>query len=390
MFVRLIPPRLQCRRRATVRAVLGCAIALAICVGRVAATADENDPDTPSLASRSHGHFLFGEASPEFSFPLAEYNGLEFEDVVDEEGDARGLDLVRRAPTGVTSLGNNQYQNGTLKMGETEWWYFPVNGDETNSTSENKKSRDLSKRSTTVYLSLTACSKPSHNNTDSTSTAAVPQLTVYASELIEKPGPDKSESDQTIKSAEEGYVGMTLTANGDVYVGVTAPNSTEYSGSFTYQIAASTDAYFHSVDESDQFMFLVDSDTGAALLTTRNLTNSDLTSQNYSSWMDMTPPYTMFANNINSTSISGLERSFCALDSLAQIGKSEVATSITTRGAVDRPTEQLYVTGLNKSSTYYGIMAREGNSTEWGNGIVGGGGKVWPRMNFTTKTGEGQ
>ncbi|RAL05636.1 MID1 family protein [Aspergillus ibericus CBS 121593] len=383
MFVSLVPPHLQCRLRAAVRAVLYCAIGLAICVGSVAAADD--DSDSTSLASKNHGRFIFGDASPQFSFPLAAYNGLEFEDAVDEEGKSRGLDLVRRAPAGVSSLGNNQYQQSTIKMGATEWWYFPVNSDGTNSTSENE-SRDLSKRSTTVYLSLTACSKPSLNRTDSTTTAAVPQLTVYASESVQKPGPDKPASNQTAQSAEEGYMGMVLSVDRDVYIGVTAPNSTEYSGSFTYQLAASTDAYFHSVDDTDQFLFLVDSDTNAALLTTKNLTTTDLTPQNYSHWMDRTPPYTMFANNLNSTSISGLERSYCALDQLAQIGKSNVETSMTTRGSVVRPTEQFYITGLNRTSTYYGIMARNGNSTSAGNGIIGGGGKVWPRMNFTTKT----
>ncbi|PYH86612.1 putative cora family metal ion transporter [Aspergillus uvarum CBS 121591] len=360
--------------------------ALALCAGPVSAHDAEEESST-QLAITSHGTIYLGDVDARFGFPLDSYNGLEF-----EETRGRELDLVRRAPTGVSSLGNNQYQEGTLRLGETQHWYFPTDsiaGDSANDTT-SKRSKDIAKRSTTIYLSLTACSKPTLNKsedaTGSSSTVSQLQVFVSLSDTLEKPGPDKDSAEQQVFVAEEGYMGTTLEADGNVYIGVTALNNTQYSGSYTYQIAVSTDAFFHDVNTEDQLLYLVDSDTKAALFTTKNLTETDINAQDISIWMNKTPPYTMFANNLNSTAVSGLERSFCALDRLAQIGMNHVESSMTTRGDKLRPKEQLYATGLNKSSTYLGILARYGNSTSAGNGIIGGGGKVWKPMNFTTKT----
>lgn len=128
----------------------------------------------------------------------------------------------------------------------------------------------------------------------------------------------------------------------------------------------------------------------SALLITNNLTQSSPGSTNYQQWMNITPPYTIFANNINDSSISGLEKSYCALNQLAQLrqGNQAINTSMTSRGLGNKPKEQFYVTYLNSSSTYYGILGMNGNSTNSGNGVIGGGGKVWRAMNFTTKTGK--
>ncbi|RAL10114.1 MID1 family protein [Aspergillus homomorphus CBS 101889] len=370
------------------------AVALALWAGPVAA---EEVETSAHVAVGGQGVIYAGDAGAQFAFPLGSYNGLEFEDAVDEEKEGesrgRGLDLVRRAPTGVSSLGNNQYQERTLKVGETQHWYFPIDStasDSTNDTTSKRSNGEIATRAATVYLSLTACSKPSLNISVNATNASspVPQLQVYVSlsNSLEQPGPDKDSAEQQVIAAEEGYMGTTLVVDGNMYIGVTAPNSTVSSGSYTYQIAVSTDAFFHNVDTENQLVYLVDSDTNAALLTTDNLTDTDLDAQDINKWMNKTPPYTLFANNMNSTAISGLERSFCALDRLAQIGMSNVKTSMTTRGDASRPKEQFYATGFNRSSTYLGILARYGNSTTAGNGIIGGGGKVWKPMNFTTKT----
>jgi hypothetical protein len=103
----------------------------------------------------------------------------------------------------------------------------------------------------------------------------------------------------------------------------------------------------------------------------------------------LNPPYTMFAHNINNTALAGLERSFCALDRLSTLGRISNSTEMgmTSRGLGNKPKEQFYITGLNRSSTYNGILAMVGNSTQSGNGIIGGGGSVWKAMNFSTKAG---
>ncbi|EAW12490.1 MID1 family protein [Aspergillus clavatus NRRL 1] len=357
---------------------------------------------------------ILREDAQPFPYALGSYTGVEIRDVVDENGKARGLDLVRRVPSGVPSLGNNQYKTSDIKLGEIQWWYFPeesVNGKKANSTtglperitegqtsdeavdSDELRKRDggLAKRAATVYLSLTMCSKPDVNKTSSKALDSIPplpELNLYVStfESLQKPGPGQDILKQKVYTAEEGYVATTVEASGDVFVGVAVQNSTAYSGFYTYEIAASIDDYFHSV-ANEPFLYFVDSDVHAALLTTDNLTFSSAGSENYQQWMNLTPPFTMFAHNVNDTAISGLQRSYCALDQWAQIGKGdhEVEAGMINRGLGNKPKEQFYITSLNQSSHYQGILAMDGNSTNSGNGIVGGGGKVWKPMSFATK-----
>ncbi|OQD80781.1 hypothetical protein PENANT_c033G07249 [Penicillium antarcticum] len=340
--------------------------------------------------------------------PLAldSFNGLETRDNVDEDGESNGLDLVRRYPNAAKSLGNNQFVNTSLEIGDVQWFYLPssvVNGkhaskgaglpayvnatDDDDANDELRKRDGLEKRSTTVYLSLTTCRKPTANTT--TTEDGFPQLQMYVSksETLQEPGPGHDDSDQDVYTAEGGYIGIEKDTDSDVFIGVAAPNSTGYSGGYTYQLAASIDAYFHNVVDNDPFLYFVDADVSAALLVTNNLTQAEKDSDNYQQWMNMTPPYTMFAHNINNTALVGLERSFCALDELSQVGRisKSVEVGMTSRGLGNRPKEQFYITGLNQSSSYNGILAMVGNSTTSGNGIVGGGGQVWEAMNFTTK-----
>ncbi|GAB1212056.1 hypothetical protein ATERTT37_001183 [Aspergillus terreus] len=337
--------------------------------------------DLPALPSEDPTALFLGADDPQLSFALSSYNGLVIEDVVDDAGEARGLDLVRRAPSGVTALGNNQYQDGGVERGVTQWWYFPKDG---KNESESQTGNSHSKRSSSVYLSLTACSKPTSKDGKS-----LPQLQLYVSKSadLQKPGPGGDSAKQDVYTAVEGYANVTMQADGDVYIGVWAPNSTEYSGSYPYQIAASTDALFHQVKD-ERYLFFVDSDTNNALFTTANLTASDFGLQTESELMDMTPPFTMFANNVNDSAIDGLQRSYCALNTLAQIGKGDqnIKTSMTRVGIGHRPKQQFYLTGLNKTSTYTGILAKDGNTTSAGNGVVGGGGTVYLPRTFSTKT----
>jgi hypothetical protein len=375
-------------------------------------------PSDSALVISSNGtNVILHDIAQQFLLSHGSYSGLEVQDTVSENEEARGLDLVRRIPPGVSSLGNNQFKTSDIKLGETQWWYFPkesVNGKKSNATpglpesifvdgtSEQtissdelrKRDEDIVKRSTSVYLSLTMCSKPEINNTNGTipdSVPSLPELNLYVStsESLQKPGPGQDSSKQNVFTADEGYVGASVQADGDVFIGIAVQNSTAYSGSYRYEIAASIDAYFHSIVD-EPFLHFVDSDIHAALLTTDNLTLSEEGSENYQQWMDLTPPFTMFAHNVNDTAISGLQRSYCALEQLAQIGKGDhgVEGGMTNRGLGKKPKEQFYITGLNRTSNYSGILAMDGNSTNSGNGIVGGGGRVWKPMYFATKSGE--
>lgn len=345
-------------------------------------------------------------------FALSSFNGLEIRDEREEDGGLNGLDLMRRYRNDATSLANNEHQNDDISIGETKYWYvtkemlngkhhgpgkgLPAYLDDQGQvtppeyTHELRKRDDgLTKRTTTLYLSLTTCGKPHNNNTHSP--GSFEQLEVYISQSskLQDPGPGKDDSLQTVHKASGGYVGIELDSDVDVYISVVAPNSTSYSGSYAYQIGASIDAYFHDVVDHDPFLFLLDSDRSAALLVTNNLTQSKPHSENFEQWMNITPPYTMYAHDMNSTALRGLERSFCAVDALSQVGRisRSFEVGMTSRGLGNKPKVQFYITDLQPSTLYNGILAMVGNSTSSENGVVGGGGTVYKAMNFTTKSG---
>ena len=368
--------------------------------------------DNTSLVSENQNSLIFSDGQ-DFRFPFESFNGLELrddEEDEDEELDTRSLDVVRRGPSGVSSMANNEFQHDVIKIGETQWWHFPkeqVNGKKANITygfpasigvdltageNHTQPSNGIWKRSPKVYISLTTCSKPDVSNSGSGNASGFPQLEVYISKSasLRKPGPGKDPSSQISYKAHKGYMSATIEADGDVFIGVSAPKTDDYKGAYKYQLAASIDTLFHSVDEDDPFLYFLDADTTAALLVSNNLTQSEPGSDNYNEWMNISPPYTMFAHNVNDSSLAGLELSYCALDLHAHVSKKshEVLQSMTYRGLGNKPKEQFYVTGLNRSSFYYGILARDGNGTKSGNAIVGGGGKVWKPMNFTTKAGK--
>lgn len=342
------------------------------------------------------------------------FNGLELRDSINEDGESNGLDLVRRASDDAKPLGNNQFVSASLKIGSVLWFYLPkdvVNGphaadvaglpayvpdpddDDDTSSSDELRRRGLSERaSKSVYLSLTTCGKPHSNKTTGHKDSGFPQLEVYVSnsEKLEKPGPGEDENLQDMYTAVGGYVAITKDTDSDVFIGVAAPNSTDHTGDYTFQIAASIDHYFHNVVVDDSQLHLIDADVSAALLVTSNLTMASRNESNYQQWMNMIPPYTMFAHNVKNTALNGLERSFCALDRLSQVGRISNSTEVgmTSRGLGNKPKEQFYLTDLDRNSSYSGLLAMVGNSTSSGNGTVGGGGTVWKPISFSTKAGK--
>lgn len=396
---------LQCYLTATISAIF---LIFVLACDSVAYAETPHGPDTENALNLRGLVTSDGAGLP---LALDSFNGLELRDSVDEDGESNGLDLVRRYSNAAKALGNNQFETrDSFEIGDVHWFYLPktvVNGkhdtpgpglpayinstkvDDDDSTDVlPKRDMDFSKRATTtVYLSLTTCQKPYTNKTSAQ--GAFPQLQLYVSnsEKLQEPGPGKDDSLQDVYTAVGGYVGITVDTDSDVFIGVAAPNSTDYTGVYKYQLAASIDAFFHNIVDDEPNLFFIDADVSAALLVTNNLTQSEKNSTNYKQWMDMVPPFTMFAHNINDTALVGLEKSFCALDALSQVGRISNSTEVgmTNRGLGNKPKEQFYITGLNQSSSYSGLLAMVGNSTASGNGIIGGGGQVWQPMNFTTK-----
>jgi calcium channel MID1 len=273
-----------------------------------------------------------------------------------------------------------------------------------------KESQELSPRQDSsittkqIYISANTCSQPHWIGTG-VQDVAPPQLTLYVSttSMNQKLGPDGDSNAQTMHPFVDGFVNASVSASGDWYMAVYAPTySSEFAGQWNYELAVSINGYFYSAHQeaTSDFLHLVDTDMDAALLISGRLGDQNATNSNlYNQWMKLKPPFVMFAMNENVTSYMGLESSFCglrnAVKSAGQVQAlpsdlggttTNVQMQMSSRGVGNYPRQQFYVTKLNSSSTYRGYIAMQGNSTATGNGVVGGGGTVWPYIRFTTKT----
>jgi calcium channel MID1 len=317
--------------------------------------------------------------------------------------------ITGRAEAGVAALANNAPQNSNIDFGQTQNWVFPeaeVNGlhgtagtglpSETTEKREVEEVPELKRRQdgNKVYISLNTCLQPSSNVTNKTSDDAIPpQLTMYISLSAsnQKPGADADDTSQQTIRVEGGYALFESNADSDVYVGISAPNTTGFDGIWNYEVAASIDAPFHGSHNSTNLYF-VDGDNHAALLITNDTTEALPNSTVYQEWMSINPPWGVFAANQDDKSILGVKNSYCGLMSNARIAaniggfSNQNVAKMTNRGLGGKPKEQFYLTGLNATSKYWGMLTMVGNSTASGNGVVGGGGAVWEAIEFQTKT----
>lgn len=317
------------------------------------------------------------------------------------------VSLTSRAPTGTSSLSNNAPQNKNISPGESQYWVVPqtvlhgAHGDggvgfpsdrSINNTHQDESNVELRKRqgSIPVWITINTCLQPISNSTNDPPPA---QLQLWVSTAPENTRPGPSATDQSTQIEVSGGYGMVnTTASDDVHISIIAPNTTGFTGSWNYEIAASIDAPFHRYTNSSTELLFIDGDDHAALLVTADLTHDASNSSVFQQWMALTPPYGMFASHHANRSILGLSRSYCGLARNARIManipnvQNQNTVVMTTRGKNSKPKQQFYINNLASASTYYGFLAISGNSTASGTGVVGGGGHIYRRMNFTTKS----
>lgn len=351
----------------------------------------------------------------------------ETEDVGDILQEPAGRKLVARASEDTQFQGNDIGTPFVISPGGLTIWEYPKEylaedhndvGPGLPSTPSGKKMfhvkhPELRKRDedeqlerrqdtgTTIYISGNTCSQPTWSGTG-TQSAGPPQLTLYVSTESGNKNLGPNGRNQDVYPFDNGFVNASVnSASGDWYAAVSAPElASNFTGSWNYQLAASIDGYFHAAEPDDPFLYLVDTDSNAALLVTDNLTEADASDPLYEKWLNLTAPFILFANNQNITGTMGLENSFCGLQTFAknytqieasqddlQGNSTHVQMGMITRGLGNKPKEQFYITNLNKTSQYTAYLAMNGNSTAFGNGVVGGGGKAWGAgVNFTTKS----
>lgn len=331
-----------------------------------------------------------------------------FDDDIDLINDPPEDSLAIKRQASTRELFNNAPQNLNIEPGTNQTWFLSKStiggpfGEQGAGLPGETKVEDpeahteLKRRQgrRTLYVTINTCLQPTSPNLRRDTDAVIPpqlQLFISTSADNQNPGPGTTPEQRTIE-VKGGYALATVTADDDVYIGVAAPNTTSFNGEWNYEIAASIDAPFHSVNMESPNLFFVDGDYHAALLITNDTTEALPNSTVYQDWMKLNPPpYGMFAHSESDRSILGVQYSYCGLQNAADIVanlknvQNQNVAGMTNRGIGGKPKEQFYITALNKSSTYFGFLAMEGNSTSSGNSVIGGGGKVWAAMNFTTK-----
>jgi calcium channel MID1 len=240
-----------------------------------------------------------------------------------------------------------------------------------------------------VYISVTTCLQPQWNGSTNQTTIP-PQLTLYVSNSTsnKEPGPNAPANRQVAITLDEGFANYSMNATTDIYMSVHAPvMPANFTGIWNYEIAASIDNYYHGAHPDSPFLYLVDTDTHAALLVTNNLTTANSSDTAYQQWMNLTSPFTVFVQPTLDKSLDGMRNSYCGMTHASiNNASSSVQSGMITRGLGHKPKEQFYIQNLNGSTSYFGVLAMEGNSTKTGSGVVGGGGQVWQPVNFKTKT----
>lgn len=334
--------------------------------------------------------------------------------------------IIGRAADGAATMQNNEIKKSNLAPGVMISYVFPasslsgrteqdsnesvelrrsLNGSEEANVDESEDEGinpdpELERRqqaTKTLWISANTCDQP-WRKPDQT-TMDPPQLTLYVSTSADNtsPGPLASPDTQKIKVFTEGAVMFNISTSQDVYMSVAAPNvSTEFfdtTKEYNFELVASTDQYYYSYNEkiNDELIW-VDSDASAALLQSGYLTN-------HSDQEVMKTPYVMFAHNQDNLVINGIRNSYCGLGLYAQMrnlddgSSGQILTGLKMGGDKNLTRQEFYVSGLNASSNYIGILARPPTKSTTQKrqddlSSTVGGGIVFRPTTFQTKPGK--
>ncbi|KAI1261235.1 stretch-activated Ca2+-permeable channel component-domain-containing protein [Xylariaceae sp. FL1019] len=259
---------------------------------------------------------------------------------------------------------------------------------------EDEEDETLVRRqsSGTLWISVNTCLQPVRIAPSQT-TMDPPQLTLYVSTSSKNtaPGPGKSDNAQKAIVFDEGAVTYNTTAGEDVYFSISAPEvSKKYFSNdlYNYNVSVSLEQYYYNYNNKEQpNLYWVDSDASGTLFTTKNLTNSP--NETVSE-----PPYVLFIQNQQNVGINGLRNSYCGLTNAAQIrplesGVGQLQVGLKKSTTTNLTVEQFYISSLNASSNYTGILATAPSSSsdvqKRQSGSSAGGITVFREVDFETK-----
>ncbi|TVY73218.1 Calcium influx-promoting protein ehs1 [Lachnellula suecica] len=371
--------------------------------------------DVDSIRAEDHNH----ERLLARPFLDIDVDGLELREMA-YEVEFMGIDrgIIGRAPTGNEPTGviNNRKEQINIALGQTVSYMFTnaslwgaksttkaylsplrLQGrdyeDEDDLEDEDGEEEELklkprqssSSDFRTLYISVTACTQP--KALDNTTSVPAPQLQLYISQSPNNTTPGPGNAPQSMVELDGGYAMYALNATGDVYFGVFGNNNTKTAFNdlpWNVEIAASIDAPYHYYYNSSDNLAFTDSDASAALLVAGNPMKLDGSGNNWSKWENASTPFRVFMTKSDDQSIVGLQNSYCAWKQIDQ-GQISVNSTVAKRSIANHlPEERFYVAGLAAGTKYHVSLAMDGNSTDAGLGVVGGGGIVFRQTNFST------
>ncbi|CAG9943188.1 unnamed protein product [Clonostachys rosea f. rosea IK726] len=354
--------------------------------------------------------------------PLDDEQSDIFEPAYQPDFAAFDRSIIGRAPSGLKSLGNNIVKSWNLNPGETVCYVFTTGSSRTQTTqvggtsttatataaSNGKRDSDTeiitpraAKRK--IYVSANTCLQPTQTN-NSTKDRLPPQLILAASTSGDTGCSQPTSNQPNQAKFDEGSATVIIEAEGDVFITLTAPNVTEgFDGVYNFEVAASTDAYFHSYDGSKNTTLdsrLVHSDARGVLLSTNPLTTNE---SEYKTFEKLDPlPYKLFVENANLVLFDGLRKSICGMKNAARSFTEDLVTMSMTPGIYEGPRQRFRFEGLNSSSSYRAILVQmdtgsetktgkrqngdEDSSNDSRNGKIGGGGVVFGELSFDTSS----
>jgi hypothetical protein len=246
------------------------------------------------------------------------------------------------------------------------------------------------------WISANTCRQPNPPPLDQAEKSSNnPQLVMYisTSSRNQRPGPDSTDGLATPPTGllfENGFASFALQAMSDIYIGISAPNLDDgWFGSWSFELAASSNGFYHSYNGTNPYLYMIDTDSDSALFITYNL--SETNANDTDKWI-RNNPFKMYAfENESITNITGLERSMCAVQYYNQSTNVSMETSITTKFGGALPKAQFHLQGLKAGKTYNGFLTVGGQQDVLrlpGNTTVRGGGMIFQQFDFTTKAGK--
>lgn len=301
----------------------------------------------------------------------------------------RGL-LGRATPSGSRDLTFNVPASSSINGNEFQYWTLPVGlssrtlnaASPLDHTEQPDGFHELLKREIKIYITLSLCDQPSPRNSSNPQKGAPPALELYISRDRQNTRPSEGSADFTV-TITNGFGNSNFSASDDVYFSVGASLSPDFVGNYTYELTASMGGYYALFNSTNNTLIL-DSDSNSTLLASDLPENPS--SEEWTKWMDGTPPYSIFVYNQDDPAVLGIQNSLCGLKKHAQ-AQSNLVTGIITPSK-GRAMQYFHVQGLNASTNYYSIIAIDGKFTNTIDGGVGAAVMVYNPSNFTTRSGE--